>query len=98
MWYYIEIYNPYDSAVTGACFIEPFVGGEHVASLTAEMRGYVSAHEWTRIVALPELSDQIPDEYLDTYLTVGDLRRLDVYMGGDGSGTVPASERVVPWG
>lgn len=96
MWHYVEISNP-DDEVVGACFIEPFAGGAHVAVLTAELRGWVSIRQRTRVIPLPGLIDQIPKSFLDRFLTVEDLRRLDRYCGGDGTGTIPASEREVPW-
>jgi hypothetical protein len=76
--------GPFD----GACFVEA-----QSANL-AKMRAiFVCGVMPTQIQPLPRLRDEIPPEYLERRLSAFDLSEIDVILGGDGTGTIPADQR-----
>lgn len=91
MWYYVH-------------------GDDWMALVQADNRafamGTVIGRGWTSMwdldlampTPLPGLDDQIPEHYLNRKLGIEEAQELDRYMGGDGTFTVPAEEREVPWG
>lgn len=73
----------------GACLVDA-TGIGH-----AQMRAVVLGVMSTKIIPLPRLTDQIPHTYFERYLSAQDLAQIDIILGGDGTGTVPADEREV---
>lgn len=93
IWHYITEYE--DGHPVSACFIR--APGRTTAVMTAISRGLIGIFSKTDVRALPRLQDQIPDRFLDRRLELEDLQELDIYCGGDGTGTKSVDERVVPW-
>ncbi len=71
----------------GACLVEASGLGH------AQMRAVVLGVMSTRIIPLPRLTDQIPSTYFERFLYTHDLSEIDVILGGDGTGMVPADQR-----
>jgi hypothetical protein len=95
MWHYIEELDGYGNTVA-ACFIQ--APSDFIADISARAnRGFIGFFSKTRHRQLPGLTDQIPEQYLDRRLDLDDLRSLDIYCGGDGTGTRPIEERDLPW-
>ncbi len=71
----------------GACFVR--APSMNVAKLMATNLGVFP----TKVISLPLLADQIPDEYIGRRLSSQYLSEIDVMLGGDGTGRVPADMR-----